>query len=231
MDSQSFRYRFVKAIYGDQNNSNAVKRQLINLFNNFDSVTQKALNVGAGSTRVHPDIINLDLEEGLNTDVIGSIEKIPFPNNHFDIIVSQEVLEHVRDYSLAVIEMKRVLKPGGKIYCQLPFIIGYHPGPHDFWRFSKEGIEQIFTQHGFEIENTGIAVGPATGFYRILVEFSAILMSKLFRGYHLFKGFFALLYFPIKFLDIVLNNSKEADRIAGGYFIVLEKPKNTLDKK
>jgi SAM-dependent methyltransferase len=42
-------------------------------------------------------------------------ENLPFSSGHFDLVLSHEVIEHVRDDRAAVIEMIRVLKPGGRI--------------------------------------------------------------------------------------------------------------------
>ena len=80
--------------------------------------------------------------------------------------------------------MYRVLQEGGTLYCQLPFIIGYHPGPTDYWRFTKEGIRELVEHAGFVCEEVEIAVGPATGFYRIAVEFFAIVMSSVSKKFY-----------------------------------------------
>lgn len=42
-------------------------------------------------------------------------EYLPFPENSFDLILSHEVIEHVQDDRLAIAEMVRVLRPGGRI--------------------------------------------------------------------------------------------------------------------
>jgi SAM-dependent methyltransferase len=47
-------------------------------------------------------------------------ENLPFPEEIFSLIVSHEVLEHVRDDVLAVREMVRVLQPGGRIILFVP---------------------------------------------------------------------------------------------------------------
>ncbi|WP_303774097.1 class I SAM-dependent methyltransferase [Anaerolinea thermophila] len=47
--------------------------------------------------------------------VCGAGEALPFPANHFDFLLSHEVLEHVQDDAQAIREMVRVLKPGGRI--------------------------------------------------------------------------------------------------------------------
>ncbi len=47
-------------------------------------------------------------------------EQLPFPSNNFDLILSHEVLEHVQDDRQAVLEMVRVLRPGGRIAIFVP---------------------------------------------------------------------------------------------------------------
>ncbi len=49
----------------------------------------------------------------------GAGENLPYPANHFDLILSHEVIEHVQDDRAAIAEMVRVLKPGGRavIFC------------------------------------------------------------------------------------------------------------------
>lgn len=47
-------------------------------------------------------------------------ESIPLPSSTFDLVLSHEVIEHVQDDRLAVREMVRVLKPGGRIVLFAP---------------------------------------------------------------------------------------------------------------
>jgi SAM-dependent methyltransferase len=61
-------------------------------------------------------------------------ERLPFPDNFFSLILSHEVLEHVRDDQLAVREMVRTLKPGGRIVLFVPNR-GYPYETHGiYWR-------------------------------------------------------------------------------------------------
>jgi SAM-dependent methyltransferase len=46
--------------------------------------------------------------------------KIPFPSEHFDFIVNNQVMEHVEDYDAVLAEMQRVLKPGGAVLSLFP---------------------------------------------------------------------------------------------------------------
>ena len=117
--------------------------------------------------------------------------------------------------------MKRVLRRGGILYCQVPFTIGYHPGPTDFWRFTIQGIRELVQREGLEVQQLDIAVGPGTGFYRIAVEFIATGASRLWPSlYFPFKALMALFLYPFKWYDSFLIKAPQKDRIAGGYFVI-----------
>jgi SAM-dependent methyltransferase len=215
--------KFVRAIYADHNDSYMVEQTLKGL---LASVPDGALmiNIGAGKTKLHPTMKNLEIEAGPGVDYVGTALALPFADSSVDLIVTQEVLEHVSDPFLAMREIHRVLKVGGRAYVQLPFMIGFHPCPTDFWRFTDQGMMELARQAGFAIPEVWQSVGPAVGFYRILVEFSAILFSRPFaRLYRPLKGVFALLFFPIKWLDPLLRGHAESGRIPGGFFITVQK--------
>jgi ubiquinone/menaquinone biosynthesis C-methylase UbiE len=64
------------------------------------------------------------------TPVLYDGAALPFPDSEFDVVVSYAVLEHVRDESLALSEIHRVLKPGGD------FVISV---PNKWWLFETHG--------------------------------------------------------------------------------------------
>jgi len=66
--------------------------------------------------------------------LVAAAENLPYRPNLFDIILSNEVIEHVADDRQAVAEMVRVLKPGGRIVLFCPNR-GYPVEQHGhFWR-------------------------------------------------------------------------------------------------
>jgi SAM-dependent methyltransferase len=64
--------------------------------------------------------ITADLESPL-AKVKMDIHHMPFPENHFDVVLCNHVLEHVDDDILAMSEIRRVLSPGGWSILQVPW--------------------------------------------------------------------------------------------------------------
>jgi SAM-dependent methyltransferase len=57
----------------------------------------------------------------LGLDAVNAAgEFLPYPANTFDLVISNEVIEHVMDDRMAVLEMIRVLKPGGRLVLFCP---------------------------------------------------------------------------------------------------------------
>lgn len=51
---------------------------------------------------------------------LAACENLPYPDDHFDLVLSHEVLEHVQDDRAAADEIVRVLKPGGRAAIFVP---------------------------------------------------------------------------------------------------------------
>ena len=63
------------------------------------------------------------------TFVVGDAAHTDFPDNHFDTIVMNDAMEHVDRPDLVLAEVRRILKPGGRLYVNFPPY--YHPfGAH-----------------------------------------------------------------------------------------------------
>lgn len=230
MGITNWRRNFVSKIYATHNDSLSVKKAIKYCLAALNK-NEIGLNVGSGSSNLNPSLINLDIVFNPAIHCCGRAEALPFANNSFSLIISQEALEHVQHPIMALDEMFRVLKNNGTLYLQVPFIIGYHPGPTDFWRFMKEGIREIVEQSGFICKEIAISTGGGTGFYRIIVEFIAVLFSQVSEKLYLpCKGIAALLLFPFKWLDPLLLKGKQSDRIAGGYYIIAKKHENLHQK-
>lgn len=87
----------------------------------------------------------LDIVENPGVDYLMDIHKTNLKRNSFDTVIATEVLEHLYNPFLAVEEMKRLLKPSGYLIASTRFIYPYHGEPSDYFRFTKFGLERLFS--------------------------------------------------------------------------------------
>ncbi|HEY0220755.1 MAG TPA: class I SAM-dependent methyltransferase [Candidatus Paceibacterota bacterium] len=93
------------------------------------------------------DYRTMDYDKTTNPDVVGDIHNIPLPNGTIDAVICNCVLEHVENPILAVKEIHRILKPGGKFFVHIPSIYPYHArkGHYpDYWRFFDDTVDILF---------------------------------------------------------------------------------------
>lgn len=103
------------------------------------------LDVGAGLRRnYYENVVNYEIFEFVSTDVIGVGEALPFSDASFDAVISIAVLEHVRDPFRCAREIVRVLKPGGRLYCVVPFLQPEHGFPHHYYNMAPQGLRALF---------------------------------------------------------------------------------------
>lgn len=89
----------------------------------------------------------------------GDIEKIPYPDNTFDVVFTMHVLMHMVRYEKAIGEMYRVLKPGGKMIVDFPnkyspytiLSIILNPNKVRTHLFSKKYLKKLFNRYNYKI--------------------------------------------------------------------------------
>lgn len=88
--------------------------------------------------------IGVDFISGKGVDiVIDDPYKLPFENDEFDVVLCSSVLEHSDFFWLLIIEMMRVLRPGGLLYINAPSNGYIHRYPVDSWRFYPDAGKSI----------------------------------------------------------------------------------------
>ena len=130
-----------------------------------DDVTGKSvIEVGSydvnGSTRqsieaLQPvSYIGVDVSSGPGVDFVCDAAHLldNFKPASFDVVVSTEMVEHVRDWRTAFTNMKRLCAPGGVVLVttRSPGFY-YHAYPHDFWRYEQSDMRLIFAENVIEI--------------------------------------------------------------------------------
>ena len=103
------------------------------------------LDVGAGSRHTYyANVVNTDIYPLGCTDVLCAAEALPFADEQFDFIFCLAVLEHTMRPWDAAREMCRVLKPGGTIIVDWPFLQPVHGYPHHYFNATPTGNQSLF---------------------------------------------------------------------------------------
>src|SRR5437764_602685 len=126
------------------------------------NVRGKVLDVGCGS-KPYRELFTVDSYIGLDTarsghdhshsqvDVEYDGEVFPFADAEFDSVVCFQVLEHVFHPEQFLGEIRRVLRPGGKLLLTVPFVWDEHEQPYDFARYSSFGLRHLLEAGSFEL--------------------------------------------------------------------------------
>jgi len=111
-----------------------ITRNNLGKFVSNNSSNGLTLDLGCGNVyykKYFPNRIGFDIKSGPGIDVVGDAHHLPFENEKFDVILCTEVLEHLHSPEIAISEMERVLKKGGKLILTTRFIYPLHDIPHD----------------------------------------------------------------------------------------------------
>lgn len=100
-------------------------------------------------------VVNVEIVDYPSTDVLAVGEALPFADASFDAVVSLAVLEHVRDPFACAREILRVLKPGGELIADVPFLQPLHGYPHHYYNMSQQGLANLFSP-GAEVLNCSV---------------------------------------------------------------------------
>ena len=168
----------------------------------------KVLDVGAGDKPYQKlfkgcsyescdhEIISKETSTGKNTDhsfYCDITQKIPKPDNYYDLIICNEVLEHLNEPYLALKEFHRILRPEGKLVVTAPQCHGLHQEPYNYFNYLSYGLEYLFKKAKF----TNIEITPLGGIFHLLGKvLNNSVGILLFRKSKIGK----LLFYPIELL-------------------------------
>lgn len=187
------------------------------------------LVIGSGDTSIYGNVTYTDVAFGANVQCIADAHDLPFLDKSFDVCIAVAVLEHVVDPFRCVDEMKRILRPGGYVYSETPFMQPVHMGAYDFTRFTHLGHRRLFRH--FEEIRSGIAVGPGTSAGQLLRYALASLSDQpnIRRWLRLFG---LLITYPFRWLDYLSHSNRSAyDSASGFYFFGTLRQKPISDRE
>jgi SAM-dependent methyltransferase len=178
------------------------------------------LHVG-GAGVFPPGCVNNDLFAVPGVDVAADAERLPFPDEIFQHIECDAVLERVRDPETVMHELIRVLVPGGHLHLVTPFCHPFHGFPDDYRRFTLQGLRQLAGQE-LEVVAEGWRTGPTATLLVFTLEF-----VKLWLPWRLWRiaahGVLGWLLFPLRYFDLLFFRSRAMGVIGNHCYMWLRK--------
>lgn len=188
------------------------------------------LNAGSGdcsgsgmralSERFRSRMINLDTARWPAVNLRADVSLLPLADGTVDLVLAKAVLEHVEAPEGVVAEFARVLRPGGRLYLEMPWLEGYHGYPGDYRRWTADEMERVFGAHGFAEEEVGVAAGPASAAGLFLREFLGSFADNPALKFLLKDITGSFLVLPWRFLDIYLVRKRSARALAAVLYYI-----------
>ncbi|MCA9973403.1 MAG: methyltransferase domain-containing protein [Anaerolineales bacterium] len=132
------------------------------------------LDVGAGTQAIRPFLsphcryVSLDYYQtaaewyGTRPQIFGDGQQLPMKAGSIDVVLLLDVLEHLPRPEACLAEISRVLRPGGRLILQVPFLYPLHDEPFDFHRWTRHGLRALAARHGFQIDGEQAFGHPLT---------------------------------------------------------------------
>jgi len=179
------------------------------------SVLGEGMHILAADATVQ--LIESDVSFGPRTQLIADSHVLPFADDSLDGIVVQAVLEHVLDPLQCVREIRRVLRPGGLVYAEIPFMQPVHGGRYDFTRYTDLGLRRLF-RHFNHIDSgatcgTGMALAWSAQYF--LASFARGTAAR-----RVLSAIAAYLTFYLKYFDRwLIDRAGTLDGASGLFFL------------
>ncbi|MDB5225308.1 MAG: hypothetical protein JWL87_260 [Candidatus Adlerbacteria bacterium] len=116
--------------------------------------------------------ITLERLDGSFSGIDFEKDSLPFQSGAMDTVILCNVLEHIYNYRYLLAEVHRILSAEGRLIGVVPFWVGYHPDPHDYFRYTEEALRRILKDAGFK----DVSIKPLGG-GPLLANFNTLVLS------------------------------------------------------
>ena len=198
--------------------------RISNELDGIDNV--KVLNVGAGGNietylkNKFSFVRSIDVDVNRKPDqVIDVCDVNQLRNLTFtpQLICMFEVLEHTKNPINAIQNLYEIIDENNYVMLSTPFIFHIHDEPHDFFRFTKYGLETLFENF------KEVVVKPRNGWFEtILVLFVRLRMERNVLS-KIIGNLFILIYFLLTPITYLLQSIIKSEKITTGYFVYAKK--------
>jgi SAM-dependent methyltransferase len=144
------------------------------------------LDMGAGEVDRYSSLfrkgkyIRMDVRHSDTVDIVGNADAIPLDDESVDSVVCTQVFEHLKEPFAAAKEIYRVLRRGGVVLITVPQMNELHEEPHDYFRYTKWGMQYIFETAGLTL----LHMDKRGGFFSTSAQMFARYCIDRFDLYH-----------------------------------------------
>lgn len=180
-------------------------------FLNQYKTDESVLDIGAGYApykKLFPNRTSVDIDKSVNPDILADITKLPISENSYGTVLCIEIFEHLKDPYLAVKELNRIIKPGGRLIITTRFLYPLHMVPDDYWRYTPYIIRDIFKD--WDIEKIEF---ESESFTALGILLQRLAMQSEIRGGKFTKAFVYLTAWVFTKLDwLIIKQYGEIER-------------------
>ncbi|MCK9283865.1 MAG: class I SAM-dependent methyltransferase [Rhodocyclaceae bacterium] len=169
-----------------KNINRALVTEAVTMFATALATGARVLDVGAGSGHygalfARQNYLAIDhgyeQKDRKGLSAVADIGAIPLADCSVDNAICMEVLEHLHEPMCVLLEIHRVVRPGGEVLVSTPLCLGEHMQPYDFQRYTRYALQEMFVRSGFSV----LSIQPRGGFFTLLAYLVARIPDELLR--------------------------------------------------
>jgi len=176
---------------------------------------KRVLNVGSSSVRYGKNSVNADIQRKQNVDVVCDMHELPNHSADFDAIICNAVLQYCHSPWKVATEFYRVLKPGGYLFVDAPWVQPFCPDTPDRFRFSEDALKSIFSN--FEIVRIGPSIRPGSAFALLGVHIARTITVNKYINY-LLANIATVILYPFRGIK-----TADQSKTAGAFYMICRK--------
>lgn len=151
-------------------------------------------------------------------DIVADAYELPYRTDSVDAVTCSAVLEHLEFPDRSVAEIWRVLKPGGQVFAETPFLQLYHGYPDHYQNFTLTGHRRLFERAGFTVISSGASVGPTFALTQLCFAYARYYTRSNALKY-LAAGLAVMIALPLRPLDYLINRTPAAHILASTTYV------------
>lgn len=177
----------------------------------YENLVSEITTIDWGNSDARVNFVDYEMDLNKSLDLAS---------NSYDTILLADVLEHIRHPEVLIQEMSRILKPGGHVVINLPFMYCIHDAPYDYFRYTNYSLKSMFEDHDFEVKEMH-ATGGSMDIITDLV--AKIICAIPFLGNVISLYYQKLYWLLVKVPPLKQINQKTKTACPFGYFGVFRK--------